>query len=401
MTKSLESTKPDETPASIGEKSPPSSKPDETPAPMSEKSSPPSPKPGKGSRRGAIIVLILIVVSLAWYFVSDRLTPYTSQARVQAFVVPVAAEVSGRVLKVYVKNNDEVRPGQRLFDIDPTQYRIALERSRSDYESVRLSVNASTASVQAARASLQAAEANTVFAEQDATRLEQIYEKDPGALSVRRVQGAQASRLAAQSQVKKAEADLRRAQETAGASGEKNAQLLSARAAVEKAELDLKRTEVVAPAGGSVTDLRTDVGLFAQTGAPAMTLIAIHDLWISADMTENNLGNIKPGDPVAIGLDVMPGEVFKGRVRSVGTGISPGSPPPPGTLPQVQNSRDWLRQAQRFPVAVEFDPSERERLRGVRIGGQADVLVYTGDHPVMNGLAGFFIKVLSYFSYFS
>ena len=71
-------------------------------------------------------MLILIVASLAWYFVSDRLTPYTSQARVQAFVVPVAAEVSGTVLKVYVKNNDEVQPGQRLFDIDPTQYRIAL-----------------------------------------------------------------------------------------------------------------------------------------------------------------------------------------------------------------------------------------------------------------------------------
>src|SRR4029077_12266875 len=114
-------------------------------------------KPGKGSRVGAIIVLILIVLSLAWYFVSDRLTPYTSQARVQAFVVPVAAEVSGRVLKVYVKNNDEVQPGQRLFDIDPPQYRIAVQRSRSDYESVRLSVNSSTVAVEAARATLQAA----------------------------------------------------------------------------------------------------------------------------------------------------------------------------------------------------------------------------------------------------
>jgi multidrug resistance efflux pump len=386
---SEESAKPDETPASVGEKSPAAPQPPP----------PPPAKPGKGSRRGAIIVLILIVASLAWYFVSDRLTPYTSQARVQAFVVAVAAEVSGKVLKVYVKNNDEVQPGQRLFDIDPTQYRIALERSRSDYESVRLSVNASSASVQAARASLQAAVAGTVFAQQDATRLEQIYKEDPGALSVRRVQSAQANRLTAQSQEKKAEADLRRAQETAGASGDKNAQLLSARAAIEKAELDLKRTEVVAPAGGSVTDLRADVGLYAQAGAPAMTLIAIHDLWISADMTENNLGNIKPGDPVAIVLDVMPGEILKGRVRSVGTGISPGNPPQPGTLPQVQNSRDWLRQAQRFPVAVEFDPSERERLRGVRIGGQADVLVYTGDHGLMNWLADVFIKVMSYLSY--
>ena len=394
---SQESTKPDETPAPIGETTSPPSKPDESPAPIGEKS--PQSAPGKGSRLGAIIVLILIVASLAWYFVSDRLTPYTSQARIQAFVVPVPAEVSGTVLKVYVKNNDEVQPGQRLFDIDPSQYRIALERSRSDYESVRLSVNASTAAVEAAKASLQAAVANHVYARQDATRLEEIHAEDPGALSVRRVQSAQASRITAQSQEKKAEADLRKAQETAGESGEKNAQLLSARAAIEKAALDLKRTQVVAPARGSVTDLRTDVGQFAQAGAPAMTLIAMHDLWISADMTENNLGNVKPGDKVAIVLDVMPGEVLKGRVRSVGTGVGPEKQPQPGTLPAVENSRDWLRQAQRFPVAVEFDPSERERLRGVRMGGQADVLIYTGDHPVMNWLAGFFIRLMSYFSY--
>jgi len=394
---SQESTKPDETPALIGETTSPPSKPDESPAPIGEKS--PQSAPGKGSRLGAIIVLILIVASLAWYFVSDRLTPYTSQARIQAFVVPVPAEVSGTVLKVYVKNNDEVQPGQRLFDIDPSQYRIALERSRSDYESVRLSVNASTAAVEAAKASLQAAVANHVYARQDATRLEEIHAEDPGALSVRRVQSAQASRITAQSQEKKAEADLRKAQETAGESGEKNAQLLSARAAIEKAALDLKRTQVVAPARGSVTDLRTDVGQFAQAGAPAMTLIAMHDLWISADMTENNLGNVKPGDKVAIVLDVMPGEVLKGRVRSVGTGVGPEKQPQPGTLPAVENSRDWLRQAQRFPVAVEFDPSERERLRGVRMGGQADVLIYTGDHPVMNWLAGVFIRLMSHFSY--
>ncbi|RPI98095.1 MAG: HlyD family secretion protein, partial [Chloroflexi bacterium] len=232
-----------------------------------------------------------------------------------------------------------------------------------------------------------------------ATRLEQIYKEDPGAISLRRVESAQSNRIKARSQVEAAKADLVRAQETAGERGENNAQLLSARAAIEKAELDLKRTAVVAPARGSVTDLRIDAGQYAQTGAALMTLIAIHDLWINADMTENNLGNVKPGDSVAIVLDVMPGEILKGRVRSVGTGIGPDKPPQPGTLPSVENSRDWLRQAQRFPVAVEFDPSERERLRGVRIGGQADVVIYTGDNPVMNWLAGVFIKVTSYFSY--
>ena len=130
-----------------------------------------------------------------------------------------------------------------------------------------------------------------------------------------------------------------------------------------------------------------------------MTLIAIHDLWIDADMTENNLGNIDPGDAVAIVLDVLPGDVLKGRVRSIGYGVSSGQTPPPGTLPTIQNSRDWLRQAQRFPVAVEFDPSERDRLGAVRIGGQADVLVYTGDHGLMNWLGSVFMRLTSYLSY--
>jgi multidrug resistance efflux pump len=345
------------------------------------------------------VVLAVILISLAWHFVSDRLTPYTSQARVQAFVVPVAAEVAGRVLKVHVKNNDEVQPGQPLFDIDPSQYQIALQRSRSDYESVRRSVNASGASVAAAQAALQAARANHAHAKQDAARLEQIYAEDSGALSLRRVQSAQTSRITAMSQEKAAEADLQRAQEGAGEKGEKNAQLQSARAAIEKAELDLKRTQVLAPTHGIVTDLRTDVGQFAQPGAAAMTVIANHDLWITADMTENNLGHISPGDTVAIVLDVLPGEVLKGKVRSLGSGVSSGQQAATGTLPTVENSRDWLRQAQRFPVAVEFDPAERERLRVARIGGQAEVLVYTGDHPVMNTLGGVFISLMSYLSY--
>jgi multidrug resistance efflux pump len=373
-----------------------------TPAPAEATPPPPpapAPAPGKGTKRGAIIVLVLIAASLLWHFVADRLTPYTSQARIQAFIVPVAAEVSGPVLKVHVKNNDEVKPGQPLFDIDPTQYKIALARATSDYESVRLSVTGSNEGVEAARQALRAAKAGHVYAQQDAERLEQIYKEDPGAISLRRVQNAQANRVKARSQEAAAEADLRRAQAAAGEQGDKNAQLASARAAIEKAELDLKRTNVVAPSGGSVTDLQTDVGKFAQAGAAAMTLIAIHDLWINADMTENNLGNIKPGAPAAIVLDVMPGEILKGRVRSVGTGIGSGKQAQPGTLPAVENNRDWLRQAQRFPVAVEFDPAERERLRGVRIGGQVDVLVYTGDNPVMNFLGAIFIRVMSYLSY--
>ena len=93
---------------------------------------PVTPTPGKGTRIGAIIVLVLIFGSLLWYFAADRLTPHSAQARVQAFVVPVAAEVAGKVLAVYVRNNDDVQRGQPLFDIDPSQYHIAWQRSHAD-----------------------------------------------------------------------------------------------------------------------------------------------------------------------------------------------------------------------------------------------------------------------------
>jgi len=358
-----------------------------------------APGNGKASRIGAIVVLVLIVASLAWYFVSDRLTPYTSQARVQAFVVPVAAEASGQVLRVLVRNNDSVQAGQRLFEIDASPYEIALRRSRSDYESVRRSVNASGASVDAAQAALRAATANLVYARQDAVRLEQIYAEDPGAISLRRVQSAQSSRLKALSQEQAARADLVRAQEAAGERGDANAQLISARSAVEKAELDMRRTQAVAPAAGIVTDLRTDVGQFVQPGAPVMTLVTVHDLWINADMTENNLGHIAPGNEAAIVLDVLPGEVIKGRVRSVGSGVGSGQPAQAGTLPTIDNNRDWLRQAQRFPVAIEFDPSQRDRLRAARVGGQAEVMVYTEQEGLMNALGRAFIHCMSVLSY--
>jgi len=234
---------------------------DAAPTPIPAASGAPAPaRPGRKSRLGLTVVLALIVASLGWYLVADRLTPYTSQARVQAFVVPVASEVTGMVQEVYVKNNDEVEEGQLLFHIDPSTYRIALRRSLADYESVRRSVNASALAVKAADAALQAARAMHVFAKQDAGRLEQIFAEDPGALSIRRVQNARASLATARSQEIAAQAELRRAEEAAGDEGERNAQLLSARAAVEKAELDLERTAVTAPARGLVTDLRTDVG---------------------------------------------------------------------------------------------------------------------------------------------
>ena len=351
------------------------------------------------SGRAAKWVVVLIVVSLIWYLLADRFTPYTQQARVQAYVVPVAAEVSGRVTRVLVHDNQEVDAGAVLFEIDGEQYRIAADRARSELETMRRQVGASTAGIDSARASLRAAIANELKARQDSDRLERLYREDEGTISLRRLEVARATYEQAQSQVAAARAEVERAREQQGGAEAENAQLRSAAAALEKAELDLANTRIKARTGGVITDLGTEVGQFAAAGKAVMTLIAIRDVWISADMTENNLGRLKPGIPVAIALDALPGEVFQGRIRSIGYGVSVGQDTPPGSLPTVQNSRDWLRPAQRFPVIVEFDARERARLTNLRVGGQAEVMAFPTQGNPLNPLGHAFLRAMSWVSY--
>ena len=367
-------------------------------APVAEPETPPA-APSAPVDKGVRRVVWLIVVSLVWYLLADRFTPYTQQARVQAFIVPVAAEVAGRVVRVQARNNQMVDAGALLFEVDPEQYRIAVARARADLESTRRQIAASTAGIDSALAKLAAAEANALKARQDRQRLEGLYRDDPGTISLRRLEVSRASHAEADSQVAMAQAEVQRAREQQGGSEEQNALLRSAAATLEKAELDLTNTQVRARTAGLITDLRTDVGQFAVAGNPVMTLITLQDVWIQAEMTENNLGRVVPGTPVGIVLDALPGRVFSGRVRSVGYGVSVGSSTAPGSLPSVENSRDWLRPAQRFPVIVEIDRDELTHLRGIRVGGQADVMAFPTRGNPLNPLGRGFLYLMSWLAY--
>ncbi len=86
-------------------------------------------------------------------------------------------------------------------------------------------------------------------------------------------------------------------------------------------------------------------------------------------------------------------------MRSIGYGVSAGQSPPPGSLPTVQNSRDWLRPAQRFPVIVEIDKGELATLKGVRVGGQAEVMAFPTDGNPLNLLGRLFLHLMSWLSY--
>jgi multidrug resistance efflux pump len=130
-----------------------------------------------------------------------------------------------------------------------------------------------------------------------------------------------------------------------------------------------------------------------------MTFIATRNIWIQAEYKENNLGHIDPGDTVGIVFDVFPGHVFEGTVREVGYGVDIQNPPL-GKLPTIQNDKNWLRAAQRFPVLIDFKlPLDDEGRTRIKVGSQATVAVYTGTDPLFNLLARLYLRLDALLTY--
>jgi multidrug resistance efflux pump len=344
-----------------------------------------------------IRILALCVVLLAAYLVADRLTPVSTQARVHALVVPIAAEVSGKVVEVAVANNQPVARGDLLFRLDDNRYRVAVAGAEANLESARQATGASSAAVDAADAAVASARANLVKAEQDAVRLRRIKSQDDGAVSDRRLEIAEASLIVAREQVAGAEANREQAQQNLGISGDANSRIQQALAALEQAQLDLAHTHVLAPTDGIVTDVRVDSGNFAAAGAPQLTFIATDNVWVQADFTENNLGHVEPGDRVGLVFDVFPGRVFPGTVRTTGFGVAVDKAPL-GSLPTIDNDRQWLRDAQRFPVIIDFDMSSAD-MRKLKVGSQVSAIIYASDNWLFNTLGALYMRVGSILTY--
>ncbi len=349
-------------------------------------------------RRWTFIILAICVLLFAWYLRSDRVTPNTSQARVNALVIPIAPEISGTITGVAVSNNQAVSAGQELFQIDIKRYQLAVQTAQANYEAAQQAVGAAEAGVNAAEAQMDAASAGVVRARQDAVRMSNIRKEDPGAISQRRLESAVASLAVAEGQYSAAEANRDQAIQNLGAEGERNSRILQAQAALDQAELDLQRATVRAPGDGVVSGVRLDKGNFAAAGAPQMTFIATANVWVQADFKENNLAYIKPGDEVGIVFDALPGQVIKGRVREVGFGVAVDTAPL-GSLPTIHNDANWLRDAQRYPVLIDIDRSSYQGEKLLKVGSQATVVVYTGQHWLVNPLASLWIRLVSILTY--
>ena len=366
----------------------PEAMPPETPAAAPETAAKKDPV-----RRIVLGLLGLAAVLFAYTVVADRMTPATSEASVNAFLVRLAPEVAGRVVEVPVSDNQLVETGALLFRVDPRPYEIAVSRAEAQLAAAGLAVGANTAGVQTAETRVASAQATRDNVREQAGRVTELVRR--GVYPQARADQANADLASAEAGLEGALSELERARQTLGPAGEDNPQIRQAAAAVRDAQLNLLRTEVRAPGSGVVTNLTLSPGQFAGAGQGVVTFIDARAIWITAQMRENQLENMRPGTQAEIVFDALPGRVFTARVQSIGWGVGGTSSVDPATgLPTPPRT---TTEARRFPVLLVL---QNERLpRNLRYGSQATVVAYAGGSGAMDLIAATWLRVYSVLTY--
>jgi len=346
-------------------------------------------------RRFTWTLLSLVFLLFVWYVLADRYAPWTDQARVHSWIVPISPKISGKVKMVHVAQDQIVKAGDLLVEIDKRDYELIVQQAEAELELAGQEIGAGTEQVAVAEARLAEARTQLAYYQKQAKRYLDLAEK--GTISRAEADQTRSEVAKANARTKSAEAELEKAKEQLGAEGEENARIRTAIAALEKARIDLAETSIYAPTDGGITNLKINEGYYAKAGTPLMTFVSFTDIWIQANIRENSIGNIKIGDPAEIALDMAPGRVFPGKVSSRGFAVKQPSGGAAGEAATIKGESGWLRDAQRFPVVIRF---EDESAYGYRFaGGQADVQIYTGDNAILNALGRFWIRLMSWLSY--
>ena len=286
--------------------------------------------------RLATLIIVLLAFILGW-FAWEHYTraPWTRDARVRADVVTLSADVSGRIVKLGVQDNQHVEKGQLLLEIDPARYTLAVEHSKRSVEVAKASLGQSQAAIVASEALLKQRQS-------EEHRRRTLKERSA-------VSGEEWEK--ASTEVSVAEADLLRNQAIL-VLAQANVQL--AIAALTQSELDLQRTRVESPVTGFVTNLLTRQGDYATAGGPLLALVDSDSFYVSGYFEETKLPRIAEGDRVDI--ELMSGQTFGGTVQSIAFAIADRENLPGGRLlANINPSYTWVKLAQRVPVRIKID----------------------------------------------
>ena len=344
------------------------------------------------------IVLLITSLFLIWYILSDRHTPYTDQAQIKGLITPVTARVSGYITEININLHSNIKAGDTLFELDKRPFEIAIATAEADIDNTAQSIAATTASVKASAGKLGVAKAQLDRAERNWNRVQKVMRENAGALSEADKDQSETAYFQAVEQVASAAATLERDQQRLGDAGPNNPKVRVAVQNLEKAQLDMVFATVIAPTAGVIESFDIDIGYYASSGQPLTTLISKTDVWIQANMKENNLSLMQVGNKVEFTFDIAPGKIYKGEIRSMGYGVSIDEGTNKGGLPTISSEKGWLGDPHRFPVIINIAMND-ELKNLVRLGGQVDVVVYTGNNFLLNGIASFRIRLNSSLSY--
>ncbi len=301
-----------------------------------------------------VITIAVVTLGAVVYFVHDALRfQSTDDAYVETTTVSVAPKVSGEVVEVLVTDNQYVREGDVVARIDDVDYKIKLEQATAAYEKTLLNQKN-------AKANFNARQTDIDVAKKDLDRYKSLYEK--GAVSKQTLDNAQAKYDSALAGHTSAEQGLFSDKKDRVA----DADLKAVQAQKDWAEQQLKYTEIVAPQSGFVTSRRVEKGMFAQVGSPLFVIVP-DNVWVVANFKENQLTNMKEGQPVDIKIDTYPNKVFKGEIDSIQRSSGAKS----SLFPPENAVGSFVKIVQRIPVKIviteDYDREQYKVIPGMSV----------------------------------
>jgi membrane fusion protein (multidrug efflux system) len=275
----------------------------------------------------------------------------TDNAYVHTHMVSVSADISGRVVDVKVHENQPVKAGDVLFQLDPEPLQIAVDRARANVEDARNKIIGLKAAYRTRQEDLKAAEANVGFAQRELQRREKLvagkiisqsdYDEARNEYNVRVNEAASIRQ------------DISRITSELGGNPdidpEQHPSYRMAEAALAQAELDMRRGTVTAKTDGVVAQVdQLRPGDYINAGAPVFSLVSQQDVWIDANLKETDLTYVKPGQKAEVSIDTYPGRTFTAVVDSIGMATGAEF----SVLPPQNSSGNWVKVVQRIPVRL-------------------------------------------------
>jgi membrane fusion protein, multidrug efflux system len=305
----------------------------------------------RGAGRTLSGTLVLAALVLSWFtYRGYYLNPRTDDAYVHANTASLAAHVSGQIIKLPIKDNQRVKKGELLFVVDPRPYKLALDTARTKLNLTQIEIKTLRDTINSADAQLAERKVDAANAKQYLDRIVPLRKHD--FVTDNDVVEARNKLKADEAGVATAAAELQKAQDALGILSDVNQRILAAQEEIEDAQLNYDYCFVQAPFDGYVTNLNISEGQFANTGEPILTLVDDRNWYVLAYFREDLLDRIRPGMAADVSLLSYPGKRFQGEVQGIGWGLFQQNGATVSGLPNVEETLNWVRLNQRFPVRI-------------------------------------------------